>query len=226
MGRRFAYVTRRAGDRGALRAGVHPSLLPGGRSLGEAGAVESRWTTAVEPGARPRLARHPRGVCGPRDRRPVSRGRRSAPRLPRCRPRQAGTGERAGEDRAVAGARLAGAVRGRVPPGRGLPREGRARHELGGSRAAPPARPRPRGHVPSRLGDLREPRVRVRRRPRASRRSTSSTRRWASSSRRWTAAESTAPAAADRGRRRVTASRSSPTRCSWTRVGCRSGPTS
>ena len=56
-GARFAYVTRRAGDRGALRAGVHPSLLPGGRGLGEAGAVESRWATAVEPGARPRLAR-------------------------------------------------------------------------------------------------------------------------------------------------------------------------
>jgi NADH-quinone oxidoreductase subunit G len=51
-GARFAYVTRRAGDRGALRAGVHPSLIPGGRTLGEAGAVESRWTTAVsrEPG--------------------------------------------------------------------------------------------------------------------------------------------------------------------------------
>ena len=51
-GARFAYVTRRAGDRGALRAGVHPSLLPGGRSLGEAGAVESRWATAInrEPG--------------------------------------------------------------------------------------------------------------------------------------------------------------------------------
>jgi NADH-quinone oxidoreductase subunit G len=51
-GARFAYVTRRAGDRGALRAGVHPSLLPGGRSLGEGGAVESRWTTAIsrEPG--------------------------------------------------------------------------------------------------------------------------------------------------------------------------------
>ncbi|HUF58864.1 MAG TPA: NADH-quinone oxidoreductase subunit NuoG [Actinomycetota bacterium] len=46
-GARFAYVTRRAGDRGALRAGVHPSLLPGGRSLGEAGAVESRWKTAI-----------------------------------------------------------------------------------------------------------------------------------------------------------------------------------
>ncbi len=30
--RRFQYVTRRANDRGALLAGVHPSLLPGGRS--------------------------------------------------------------------------------------------------------------------------------------------------------------------------------------------------
>jgi len=51
-GARFAYVTRRAGDRGALRAGVHPSLLPGGRTLSEAGAVESRWSTAIsrEPG--------------------------------------------------------------------------------------------------------------------------------------------------------------------------------
>jgi NADH-quinone oxidoreductase subunit G len=51
-GARFAYVTRRAGDRGALHAGVHPSLLPGGRELGEAGAVESRWETAInrEPG--------------------------------------------------------------------------------------------------------------------------------------------------------------------------------
>ena len=57
-GARFAYVTRRAGDRGALRAGVHPSLLPGGRSLGEAGAVESRWETPInrEPG------RHTRGI--------------------------------------------------------------------------------------------------------------------------------------------------------------------
>jgi NADH-quinone oxidoreductase subunit G len=30
---RFAYVSRRAGDRGALRAGVHPGLLPGGRRV-------------------------------------------------------------------------------------------------------------------------------------------------------------------------------------------------
>jgi NADH-quinone oxidoreductase subunit G len=49
---RIASVTRRAGDRGALRAGVHPSLLPGGRTLGEAGAVESAWKASIprEPG--------------------------------------------------------------------------------------------------------------------------------------------------------------------------------
>jgi NADH-quinone oxidoreductase subunit G len=39
-GARLAYVTRRAGDRGALRAGVHPSILPGGRSVDE---VEAAW---------------------------------------------------------------------------------------------------------------------------------------------------------------------------------------
>jgi len=39
-GARFAYVTRRAGDRGALRAGVHPAILPGGRAHDD---VERRW---------------------------------------------------------------------------------------------------------------------------------------------------------------------------------------
>ena len=45
-GARFAYVTRRAGDRGSLRAGVHPSLLPGGRRFADAGEraeVEAVW---------------------------------------------------------------------------------------------------------------------------------------------------------------------------------------
>jgi NADH-quinone oxidoreductase subunit G len=45
-GARFAYVTRRANDRGALAAGVHPALLPGGRRFSEAGEraeVESVW---------------------------------------------------------------------------------------------------------------------------------------------------------------------------------------
>jgi NADH-quinone oxidoreductase subunit G len=45
-GTRFAYVTRRANDRGALVAGVHPSLLPGGRRFGvadERTEVENLW---------------------------------------------------------------------------------------------------------------------------------------------------------------------------------------
>ena len=44
-GARFAHVPRRANDRGALRAGLHPSLLPGGRAVGSdaAGAVAARW---------------------------------------------------------------------------------------------------------------------------------------------------------------------------------------
>jgi NADH-quinone oxidoreductase subunit G len=33
VGGRFALLCRRAGDRGALRAGLHPGLLPGGRSI-------------------------------------------------------------------------------------------------------------------------------------------------------------------------------------------------
>ena len=42
----FAHVTRRAGDRGALRAGVHPDLLPGGRRIddpSESAEVEATW---------------------------------------------------------------------------------------------------------------------------------------------------------------------------------------
>jgi NADH-quinone oxidoreductase subunit G len=40
LGARFQYVTRRANDRGALIAGVHPSLLPGGRGMHEADEVD------------------------------------------------------------------------------------------------------------------------------------------------------------------------------------------
>jgi len=46
LGARFQYVTRRANDRGALIAGVHPRLLPGGRRFvdGEARAeLERLW---------------------------------------------------------------------------------------------------------------------------------------------------------------------------------------
>jgi NADH-quinone oxidoreductase subunit G len=46
VGGRFALLSRRAGDRGALRAGVHPALLPGGRRVADAterSDVESGW---------------------------------------------------------------------------------------------------------------------------------------------------------------------------------------
>jgi NADH-quinone oxidoreductase subunit G len=51
-GARFQYVTRRANDRGALVAGVHPSLLPGGRAMVEADDVERVWGPIMnrEPG--------------------------------------------------------------------------------------------------------------------------------------------------------------------------------
>ncbi|MFM7718076.1 MAG: NADH-quinone oxidoreductase subunit G, partial [Actinomycetota bacterium] len=44
-GARFALASRRANDRGALRSGVHPTLLPGGRAVGgpAAAEVEARW---------------------------------------------------------------------------------------------------------------------------------------------------------------------------------------
>jgi NADH-quinone oxidoreductase subunit G len=45
---RFALVPRRANDRGALRAGVHPELLPGGRRVtadAERAEVEATWGT-------------------------------------------------------------------------------------------------------------------------------------------------------------------------------------
>jgi NADH-quinone oxidoreductase subunit G len=45
-GARFAYLPRRANDRGALRSGVHPSLLPGGRRVdddAERAEVEEVW---------------------------------------------------------------------------------------------------------------------------------------------------------------------------------------
>ena len=47
-----AFVTRRANDRGALRAGVHPSLLPGGRTMDDAAEVEPSWGPIMnrEPG--------------------------------------------------------------------------------------------------------------------------------------------------------------------------------
>jgi NADH-quinone oxidoreductase subunit G len=50
VGARFAQLPRRAGDRGALRAGVHPALLPGGRRVADAaerGEIEAAWGVTV-----------------------------------------------------------------------------------------------------------------------------------------------------------------------------------
>jgi NADH-quinone oxidoreductase subunit G len=69
FGARFAFVTRRAGDRGALRAGVHPELLPGGRRLAndvERAEVEAVWgpLRAQAPG---RTAREILQACAARE---------------------------------------------------------------------------------------------------------------------------------------------------------------
>jgi NADH-quinone oxidoreductase subunit G len=54
VGGRFAFLPRRAGDRGALRAGVHPGLFPGGRRVDESaesdGAQERAEVEAVWEG--------------------------------------------------------------------------------------------------------------------------------------------------------------------------------
>ena len=55
LGGAFAWVPRRAGDRGALDAGARPDLLPGGRQVGDATAREAlgdAWGAALpaEPG--------------------------------------------------------------------------------------------------------------------------------------------------------------------------------
>ena len=50
VGGRFTFVSRRAGDRGALRAGVHPLFLPGGRRVdvdSERAEVEAVWGASL-----------------------------------------------------------------------------------------------------------------------------------------------------------------------------------
>ena len=58
----MALIPRRAGDRGALRAGVHPSLLPGGRRVSdqaERAEIEGSWEVFL-PNAGVRPARSSR----------------------------------------------------------------------------------------------------------------------------------------------------------------------
>jgi NADH-quinone oxidoreductase subunit G len=50
VGGRFTFVSRRAGDRGALRAGLHPRLLPGGRRVdaeADRREVEEVWNASI-----------------------------------------------------------------------------------------------------------------------------------------------------------------------------------
>jgi NADH-quinone oxidoreductase subunit G len=69
-GARFAFVSRRAGERGALRAGLHPELLPGGRRVADGsgrGQVETTWRSEI-PGERGRDAG---GILGAAARREI-----------------------------------------------------------------------------------------------------------------------------------------------------------
>src|SRR5215207_7644057 len=53
LGGRFAWVPRRAGDRGALDAGARPGLLPGGRPVGDAaarGELAEAWGAELPDG--------------------------------------------------------------------------------------------------------------------------------------------------------------------------------
>jgi NADH-quinone oxidoreductase subunit G len=55
LGARFAWVPRRAGDRGALDAGARPDLLPGGRPLADPARAELALAWGAEPPAAPGL---------------------------------------------------------------------------------------------------------------------------------------------------------------------------
>ncbi len=69
FGARFAFVTRRANDRGALRAGLHPAMLPGGRRVSndvERGEVEAVWGP-VGTGGPGRSARQILEACARRE---------------------------------------------------------------------------------------------------------------------------------------------------------------
>ena len=230
-GARFQYVTRRANDRGALLAGVHPSLLPGGRSMLEAGEVEQVWGPLMnrEPG------RDTMGIlracADARDRRAVPDRRRPAARRARRRARAPRARQRAGQDRAVARARVARALRRRVPAGERVPREGRPRLRRGRAAASGCARSAAATASASPTGrSSRAWRWRAAATS-GSRRSTSCTRRWARllgtretsvPDRRGRRAFGPAPAERPRRRRRRS-SCSSPTRCSSTRGGLSEG---
>ena len=172
---------RRANDRGALRAGVHPALLPGGRTVDD--EARRRWRPSGgrhQPRARPRRARHPRGLRGPRDRRAVPRSAST-----RC----ATFPDAALAQRALRTCRVKvvqslelGSLEpfadAFLPAAAFLEKEGHVTDWEGRGQRIAPVRGAP-GHRAARLGDLRGACARVRRRPGLRHASTSCTKRWA-----------------------------------------------
>ena len=156
-GRAFAFVSRRADDHGALRAGVHPGLLPGGRRVATTPTVsdvEVAW--GPHHGRRRRAGddeRSSRRLRRAADRRAVRDRRRPAAatcptrrwpgrRSRTCRPRSCSRLER-GRPRAV---RRRRSCRPRPPRAR------RPRHRLGGQAPAVPRDAAGRGDRRRRTG--------------------------------------------------------------------------
>ena len=180
-GARFVLATRRAGDRGALAAGVHPALGPGGRRLddpGERDELEPVWGPVMTTGpgrdtidiVRAAAAReldvlYLVGVDPLRDVPDAALARRALQNVDTVVVQSLELGDLA-------------AVRERVPAGRVVPRARRARERLGGPQPARAARSARRPGSAARTGrssrGSRPPRAATS----ASTRSTSSTRRW------------------------------------------------
>ena len=176
-GRRWRWRSRRARASPTSRAGrttaarcapaCTRACCPGGRTRrGRARRGRGRVGPGDEPRARPRRARHPPGLRGRRDRRPVPRRRGPAARRHRRRPRAARAPERALQGRCSrwSSDRWSPSPTRSCPPRRSWRR--RATSPTGRAAASDAAGPRGRGHLAARLGDLREHGARVRRRPR------------------------------------------------------------
>ncbi len=154
---RMALVPRRAGDRGALRAGVHPSLLPGGRRVSdqaERAEIEGSWGSL--PAERGRSTRQILEACANRELDVLFLiGIDPLRDVPDADLVRRALSQRAPRGGAVARARLARAVRRRLPPRGRVDRARGPRDRLGGPVAADPPRPWPRRRVAGGLGDLR-----------------------------------------------------------------------
>ena len=211
--------------------GVHPALLPGwARVRRRRGARRGRGGLGPDHRRRrrARTGRDPRGVRRPGDRRAVPDRGRPAPRLPRRRARPPGA-RRTSRHKVVQSLELGSLepyADAFLPPPRSWRRTGTSPTWEGRGQRIRPIRG-PAGIALPGLGDLREPGAGRAAATWASRRSRSSTRRWAGCWRRASVGERRSPArdraAPHRRTGRCTCSR---TRCSSTRGGCPSAPTS